>query len=60
MPNQNITIPAKRYVELIRAEQTAQMLLDIIKEKKEHFCGIDHKEIKLMHTLFCGYVGEEE
>jgi hypothetical protein len=60
MPNQNITIPAKRYVELIRAEQTALMLLDVIKEKNEHYCGIDHNEIKLLNTLFYGYVGEEE
>jgi hypothetical protein len=60
MPEQNITISADRYVELIRAEKTAQMLLDIIKEKNEQYCGIDYSEVKLMHTLFCGYVGEEE
>ena len=60
MPEQNITISADRYVELIRAEQTAKMMLEVIKEKNDHYCGIDHKEIKLMHTLFCGYVGEEE
>lgn len=60
MPEQNITISTDRYLELLRAEHTAQMLLDIIKEKNESYCGIDHKEIRLMHTLFCGYVGEEE
>ena len=60
MPEQNITISTDRYLQLLRAEHTAQMLLDIIKEKNESYCGIDHKEIKLMHTLFCGYVGEEE
>jgi hypothetical protein len=60
MEDQFITITAERHIELLRAEATAQMLLEVIKEKNEHYCGIDHKEIKLMHTLFCGYVGEEE
>jgi hypothetical protein len=60
MEDQYITIPAAEYVELIREAKTAQMLLNIIKEKNDHYCGIDHKEIKLMHTLFCGYVGEDE
>lgn len=60
MEDQYITIPADRYVELLRAEHTALMLLNIIQEKKDHYGSIDLSEIKLLHTLFCGYVGEEE
>ena len=60
MEDQCITIPADRYVELLRAEHTALMMLNIIQEKKDHYCGIDHKEVTLLHTLFFGYVGEEE
>jgi hypothetical protein len=60
MEDQYITIPAERYVDLLRAEHTALMLLNIIQKKNDHYCGIDHNEIKLMHTIFCGYVGEEE
>lgn len=60
MEDQYITIPAERYVDLLRAEQTAKMLLDVIKERNENYCGIDYNEVKLLKTIFCGYVGEEE
>lgn len=60
MEDQYITIPADKYVELLRAEHTAQMLLEVIKDRTEHYCGIDHNEVRLLHTLLCGYVGEEE
>ena len=60
MEDQTVVITAERYVELIRAEHTAQMLLEIIKEKKEYYCGIDHSEIKMLHTLLLGYVGDAE
>jgi hypothetical protein len=60
MEDQYITIPAERYVDLLRAEHTALMLLNIIQEKNNHYSGIDHNEIKLLNTIFCGYVGEEE
>lgn len=60
MEDQYITIPAERYVDLLRAEHTALMLLNIIQEKNDHYSGIDLNEIKLLRTIFCGYVGEEE
>lgn len=60
MEDQYITISAEKYEELLRAEHTALMLLNIIQEKKDHYCGIDHNEVKLLHTLLCGYVPEEE
>lgn len=60
MGDEYITILADRLVELLRAEKTAQMLLEVIKEKKEHYCGIDSHEVRLLHTLFCGYEEEVE
>lgn len=60
MEEQYITIPANRYVELIRAEQTARMMQDIIQEAIDNYHGFDRAELRLLHTLFCGYVPEEE
>lgn len=36
MQDQYITITADRHLQLIRAEATAKLLLDVIKERKEN------------------------
>ena len=60
MEEHNITISAERYVELVRNEQVGQMLTGFINERVDGYKDITLAELRILKTLICGYVGEEE
>ena len=53
-----VEISIERYAQLVRAEQVAEQLVELIKEKHQHYSNIERAEINMLHQLFCA--GEEE
>ena len=54
MNEAKVTITAGRYEQLIRAEQDANHLKDLIAEKYVHYDTLGREELKMLVTMFIG------
>lgn len=57
--NENITISADRYEQLIRAEHDANILKAIIADAYEEYHAIDRGVLTTLYTMFIGKKEED-